>query len=75
MDLPEAPIAHECIFSTLLHRYVRILGGKVIRPDNPCYIKLANRYSNDSASIVDLNYLPFDGIVACRDYVSIRSTH
>jgi hypothetical protein len=22
--------------------YVRILGGKVIKPENPCYIKLAN---------------------------------
>ena len=24
--------------------YVRILGGKVIKPDNPCYIKLANTW-------------------------------
>jgi hypothetical protein len=24
--------------------YVRILGGKVIKPDNPCYIKLANSW-------------------------------
>ena len=24
--------------------YVRILGGKVIKPENPCYIKLANSW-------------------------------
>ncbi len=24
--------------------YVRILGGTVIKPDNPCYIKLANTW-------------------------------
>ena len=24
--------------------YVRTLGGKVIKPDNPCYIKLANTW-------------------------------
>ena len=24
--------------------YVRILGGKVIKPENPCYIKLANTW-------------------------------
>jgi hypothetical protein len=26
------------------HFYVRILGGKVIKPENPCYIKLANSW-------------------------------
>jgi hypothetical protein len=24
--------------------YVRVLGGKVIKPENPCYIKLANTW-------------------------------
>jgi catechol 2,3-dioxygenase-like lactoylglutathione lyase family enzyme len=24
--------------------YVRILGGKIIKPENPCYIKLANSW-------------------------------
>jgi hypothetical protein len=24
--------------------YVRILGGRVIKPENPCYIKLANTW-------------------------------
>ena len=36
MNLPDAPIAHEGFFATL--------GGKVIKPDNPCYIKLANTW-------------------------------
>ena len=52
MNLPDAPIAHEGFFATHFftvkdqdkskYFYVRILGGKVIKPDNPCYIKLAN---------------------------------
>ena len=52
MNLPDAPIAHEGFFATYFFTvsdqdkskdfYVRILGGKVIKPDNPCYIKLAN---------------------------------
>jgi hypothetical protein len=54
MNLPDAPIAHEGFFVThfLAVRdqekskdfYVRILGGKVIKPENPCYIKLANTW-------------------------------
>ena len=54
MNLPVAPIAHEGFFVThfLTVRdqekskdfYVRILGGKVIKPENPCYIKLANTW-------------------------------
>ena len=52
MDLPNAPIAHEGFFAAQFFTvsdqdksknfYVRILGGRVIKPDNPCYIKLAN---------------------------------
>jgi hypothetical protein len=52
MNLPNAPIAHEGFFVTLFFTardqekskgfYVRILGGKVVKPENPCYIKLAN---------------------------------
>ena len=52
MNLPDAPIANEGFFATHFFTvrdqekskdfYVRILGGKVIRPENPCYIKLAN---------------------------------
>ena len=51
MNLPDAPIAHEGFFATHFFTvsdqekskdfYVRILGGKVIKPENPCYIKLA----------------------------------
>ncbi len=54
MDLPEAPIASEGFFVThfLTVRdqekskdfYVRVLGGKVIKAQNPCYIKLANSW-------------------------------
>jgi catechol 2,3-dioxygenase-like lactoylglutathione lyase family enzyme len=48
MNLPDAPIAHEGFFVTHFFTvrdqekskdfYVRILGGKVIKPENPCYI-------------------------------------
>jgi hypothetical protein len=54
MNPPDAPIAHEGFFATHFFTvsdldksrdfYVRILGGKVIKPDNPCYIKLANTW-------------------------------
>jgi NAD(P)-dependent dehydrogenase (short-subunit alcohol dehydrogenase family) len=49
-----APIAHEGFFATHFFTvrdqeqskdfYVRILGGKVIKAENPCYIKLANTW-------------------------------
>jgi catechol 2,3-dioxygenase-like lactoylglutathione lyase family enzyme len=54
MNLPGAPIAHEGFFVTHFFTvrdqekskdfYVRILGGKVIKSENPCYIKLANTW-------------------------------
>jgi catechol 2,3-dioxygenase-like lactoylglutathione lyase family enzyme len=54
MNLPNAPIADEGFFAAhfLTVRdqdkskdfYVRILGGKVIKSENPCYIKLANTW-------------------------------
>jgi lactoylglutathione lyase len=54
MNLPDAPIAHEGFFGTHFFTvrdqekskdfYVRILGGKVIKPENPSYIKLANNW-------------------------------
>jgi catechol 2,3-dioxygenase-like lactoylglutathione lyase family enzyme len=54
MDLPDAPIAHEGFFATHFFTvknqekskdfYVRILGGKVIKAEDPCYIKLANSW-------------------------------
>jgi len=54
MNLPDAPIAHEGFFATHFFTvrdqekskdfYVRILGGKVIKAKNPCYIKLANTW-------------------------------
>jgi hypothetical protein len=54
MNLPDTPIAHEGFFATHFFTvrnqekskdfYVRILGGKVIKPENPCYIKLANTW-------------------------------
>jgi len=52
MNLPDAPIACKGFFATHFFTvsdvdqakdfYVRILGGKVIKPENPCCIKLAN---------------------------------
>jgi Glyoxalase/Bleomycin resistance protein/Dioxygenase superfamily len=54
MNLPDAPIAHEGFFASHFFTvrdqekskdfYVRILGGKVIKQENPCYIKLANTW-------------------------------
>jgi hypothetical protein len=54
MNLPDAPIPQEGFFATHFFTvrdrekskdfYVRILGGKVIKPDNPCYIKPANTW-------------------------------
>jgi catechol 2,3-dioxygenase-like lactoylglutathione lyase family enzyme len=54
MNLPDAPVAGEGFFVTHFFTvrnqekskdfYVRILGGKVIKPENPCYIKLANSW-------------------------------
>jgi catechol 2,3-dioxygenase-like lactoylglutathione lyase family enzyme len=54
MNLPDAPVANEGFFVTHFFTvkdqekskdfYVRILGGKVIKPENPCYIKLANSW-------------------------------
>ena len=54
MNLPDAPIPHEGFFATHFFTvsdqdkskdfHVRILGGKLIKPDNPCYIKLANTW-------------------------------
>jgi hypothetical protein len=54
MNLPDAPIPQEGFFATHFFNvrdrekskdfYVRILGAKVIKPDNPCYIKLANTW-------------------------------
>jgi catechol 2,3-dioxygenase-like lactoylglutathione lyase family enzyme len=54
MNLPDAPIAHAGFFVTHFFTvkdlkrsqdfYVRVLGGKVIKPENPCYIKLANSW-------------------------------
>ena len=48
MNLPDAPIAQEGFFVTHQAKsaefYVGILGGKVIREKDPCYIKLANSW-------------------------------
>ena len=54
MNLPDAPIAHQGFVATRFFTvrdlekskdfYVRILGGKLIKPENPCYIKLANTW-------------------------------
>lgn len=54
MNLPDAPLAPEGFFVThfLTVRdqekssdfYVRILGGKRIKPKDPCYIKLVNSW-------------------------------
>jgi hypothetical protein len=49
MNVPDTPVAHEGFFATHFFTvrdqekskdfYVRILGGKVIKPENPCYIQ------------------------------------
>ena len=54
MNLPDAPIAQEGFFVTHFFTvknqaksqdfYVRILGGKVIKPENLCYTKLVNSW-------------------------------
>jgi len=54
MNLPDAPIAQEGFYVTHFFTvkdlaksrdfYVRILGGRVIKPENPCYIKLVNSW-------------------------------
>ena len=54
MNLPDAPIAQEGFFVTHFltvkdqaksrEFYVKILGGKVVKPENPCYIKLSNSW-------------------------------
>ena len=54
LNLPGAPIAHEGLFVTQFFTvrdqekskdfYVRILGGTVIKPENPCYVKPANSW-------------------------------
>jgi catechol 2,3-dioxygenase-like lactoylglutathione lyase family enzyme len=56
MNLPDVPIATEGFFATHFFTvrdqekskdfYVRFLGGKVIKAENPCYIKLANTWIN-----------------------------
>ncbi len=54
MNLPDAPIAQEGFFVThfltvadqakSINFYVGVLGGKVVREKDPCYIKLANSW-------------------------------
>ena len=54
MTLSDAPIATDGFFVTHFFTvrdqekskdfYVRILGGKVVKPSDPCYIKLANSW-------------------------------
>jgi hypothetical protein len=54
MNLPEAPIAEEGFYVTHFPTvadqersakfYVDVLGGKVVKAKNPCYIKLSNSW-------------------------------
>ena len=54
MNLADAPIARDGFYASNFFTvsdqdkskdfYVRILGGKLIKPDHPCYIKLANTW-------------------------------
>jgi hypothetical protein len=54
MNPPDVPIAREGFFATHFFTvkdqeksrdfYIRIPGGKLIKPHNPCYIKLANTW-------------------------------
>ena len=64
MNLPDVPIVREGFFATHFFTvkdqeksrdfYVRILGGKLIKPDNPCYIKLAKRGSFSIPAVAQL---------------------
>jgi catechol 2,3-dioxygenase-like lactoylglutathione lyase family enzyme len=54
MSLPCAPVAQQGFFVTHFltvkdqakssEFYVDVLGGQVVRPENPCYVKLANSW-------------------------------
>ncbi len=54
MTLPNAPIAETGFYVTHFLTvgdqqksadfYVRILGGKLVKPENPCYVKLSNSW-------------------------------
>ena len=54
MNLPEAPAPQHGFFVTHFltvkdqarskEFYVGVLGGKIVKPENPCYIKLANSW-------------------------------
>src|ERR1700752_5465472 len=54
MSLADAPVAHEGFYVTHFltvkdqprsrEFYVGVLGGKVVKLENPCYIKLANSW-------------------------------
>jgi catechol 2,3-dioxygenase-like lactoylglutathione lyase family enzyme len=54
MNLPDAPIAQEGFYAThfLVVKdqaksrkfYIEVLGGKLVKLENPCYIKLANSW-------------------------------
>jgi catechol 2,3-dioxygenase-like lactoylglutathione lyase family enzyme len=54
MHLPDAPVAQKGFFAAHFFTvtdqersadfYVRILGGKLIRPRDPCYVKLENTW-------------------------------
>jgi hypothetical protein len=54
INLPDVPLAHEGFFAAHFFAvsdqekskdfHDRILGGKVIKPEHPCYIKLANTW-------------------------------
>ena len=54
MNLPDAPVAQEGFFVTHFLTvadqsksrkfYVGVLGGRVVKEENPCYIKLANSW-------------------------------
>ena len=54
MNLPDAPVAQDGFFVTHFltvkdqakskEFYVGILGGKVVKEENPCYVKLANSW-------------------------------
>jgi len=56
MSLADAPVAKEGFYVTHFLTvkdqaksrdfYVNVLGGKVVRPENPCYVKLANSGSS-----------------------------
>ncbi|MGA8407661.1 MAG: hypothetical protein WB680_10830 [Candidatus Acidiferrales bacterium] len=75
MNLPGAPAAREGFYATHFFTvkdqkksqdlYVRILGGKVIKPENPCYVNYQPRLSSGPVHAGGARALPPVRLVNC----------